>query len=322
MNNHNHIRSAPCPVCKVCGSSGVQKYKGIPDRLFSSPGLWSFRQCLDPKCGLMWLDPMPLEKDIYKAYQSYYTHGQDSQKKGWIQQPLMTHLFRMFLWLIFIHKERRDLDLMFLVGIKPGRLLEVGCGDGTRLRQLAELGWYVEGQEVDPVSVSIAKKTNFKIHLGPLEHLNLPNSSYDAIVMSHVIEHVHEPVKLLSECHRLLKKDGILVAVTPNIRSYGHKVFKSSWLHLDPPRHIMIYSQESLNQIARKAGFEHPISWTTSVKADGPLRSLQIVCGKQRSRLPVKAFCYFGALVLLPAARLVQLFDKDSGEECILKLRK
>jgi 2-polyprenyl-3-methyl-5-hydroxy-6-metoxy-1,4-benzoquinol methylase len=301
-------------------------YQGLPDRLFSAPGLWNLRQCQNKECGLMWLDPIPLEEDICKAYQSYYTHGDDAQKRSQPKKPItkiLTYLFRLFLRLTPIPKERIDLDRMFLGNIKPGKLLEVGCGDGARLARLATLGWSVEGQEVDPISASIAVQTGIKIHFGSLEKLGLPMASFDAIVMNHVIEHVHDPVKLLMECRRLLKPDGILVAATPNIRSYGHRIFKSSWRGLEPPRHILLHSQDSLHRIAQKAGFKNPTTWTTAANAHGLAQgSLEIMYGKQNPKSSIKALYYFVPTLFRLMARIVQIFDKDSGEECILRLKK
>lgn len=327
MPSENEIRSIPCPACRVCGAPGVLTYEGLSDRLFATPGLWDLKQCPNPLCGVMWLDPMPLEQDINKAYQSYYTHGKNSPQKSQSEKPLVqifTCLFRLFLRLTPIHSERKNLDRMFLWPIRRGKLLEVGCGDGSRLSRLADFGWSVEGQEVDPVSAAIAQKTSIKIHLGPLENLALQHASYDAIVMNHVIEHVHDPVKLLIECHRLLKKQGTFVVVTPNVRSYGHRVFKSNWRGLEPPRHILLHSRDSLRQVALKAGFKKPEVWTMAANASHfTLGSLQIIHGQNEPESLTNAFHrYVIPTLFLFMERIVQIFDRDSGEECVLMARK
>lgn len=326
MHDENEIRSIPCPNCKVCGSPGEPTYRGLQDRLFSASGLWNLTQCRNKECGLMWLDPMPLEEDIHKAYQSYYTHGENSHEKRFIEQPhttILNHILKLLLRLTPIYRERNDFNRMYLGSIKPGRLLEVGCGDGARLIRMAELGWSVEGQEVDPLSAAIAAKTGVKIHLGALENLNLPDTSYEAIVMNHVIEHVHDPLKLLMKCRRLLKSNGIFVAVTPNIHSYGHRIFKSHWRGLEPPRHILLFCQESLRRIAQNAGFENPTTWTTAANAHHfALGSLNIIYGNNNLGTSTKTLYYFGPKLFLLVARIIQTLDKDSGEECVLMLRK
>src|SRR5262249_28606919 len=72
---------------------------------------------------------------------------------------------------------------------------------------------------------------------------------------SHVIEHVHEPESLLRECHRILRPGGVLVAVTPNARSWCHRVFGEAWFGLEPPRHLVMFAPRPLQAAARRAGF-------------------------------------------------------------------
>ncbi len=68
------IRTRPCPNCYLCGEPGELLYDNLEDRLFDAPGKWTLRRCASQDCGLVWLDPMPLEKEISKAYSKYYTH--------------------------------------------------------------------------------------------------------------------------------------------------------------------------------------------------------------------------------------------------------
>jgi hypothetical protein len=84
MHNNDGIHTIPCPDCKICGSPGVSTYQGLQDRLFSTSGFWNLKKCSNAECGIMWLDPMPLESDIHKAYTSYYTHDGISPKENFI----------------------------------------------------------------------------------------------------------------------------------------------------------------------------------------------------------------------------------------------
>lgn len=69
------IRGRLCPNCYVCSGHGKLLYQNLTDRLFGAPGTWNLRKCPNQKCGTVWLDPMPLEEDLYKAYATYYTHA-------------------------------------------------------------------------------------------------------------------------------------------------------------------------------------------------------------------------------------------------------
>jgi 2-polyprenyl-3-methyl-5-hydroxy-6-metoxy-1,4-benzoquinol methylase len=144
----------------------------------------------------------------------------------------------------------------------------VGCGAGEPLGRFKALGWEVIGQEVDATATSGAeKRTGAHVHVGPVEDLVAQGQSFDAVVMNHVIEHVLDPVSLLASCRRLLKPGGQLVCVTPNTDSWGYRRFGKDWLFLDPPRHIVLFTQPALEATARKAAFTRLTVWSTCVNA-------------------------------------------------------
>lgn len=326
QEERSKIRAHICPDCYLCGRHGKILYAGLEDRFFGAPGKWNFKECSNPECGLIWLDPMPLEEDIGKAYQAYYTHKPCSHKKKKLNSKIilmkiLRSTFKGLMYVSLIRQERNRLNLMYLDKTKPGRMLEIGCGDGSRLNKIRSFGWKVEGQEVDPEAANNARNTyRLSVCLGPLNDLCLVESSYDAIIMNHVIEHLHDPVAVLRECHRLLAPNGILVVVTPNINSFGHRYFGHDCRSLDPPRHLHLFSPKNLNQVALKAGFQNYKIWTTAAKAQ------RIAEGSYQIQ---KNYFKKGALAWLSidiAAMLFQLwatavhtFRPDSGEECILK---
>ena len=284
--NDNEILTRLCPDCALCGARGESLYQDLKDRLFGVPGKWNLKKCLNPACGLIWLDPMPLEEDIGKAYINYYTHQDTNEDRN----RLRTRLFRFVkegYWakkygycndsvrgwnkllgdLIYLHPLRHaEIDMMVrYLPAQSGRLLDIGCGNGKWLEFMQNLGWLVEGIDSDRFAVDIAKNKGLPVHFGTLETQNYSDNHFDAITMNHVIEHVHQPFRLLLECKRVLKPAGSLVVVTPNGESWGHSLFRSAWLHLDPPRHLYVFSPRSLLRIAEKADFNN-IAISTTIR--------------------------------------------------------
>ena len=153
------------------------------------------------------------------------------------------------------------------------KLLEIGCGSGWQLEFLRQLGWTVEGLDLDATAVKVASARGLRVHLGSLNEQNFPENSFDAVVSSHVIEHVHDPVGLLKECRRILRPDGKLVIITPNVASWGHTWFRSNWLALDPPRHLHLFNATSLRRAAKDAGLTVSSLTTTVREADGLFRA-------------------------------------------------
>jgi len=268
------MRSEPSPTCYVCGEKGDWLYHDLRDRYFAAPGVWNLKRCKSASCGTVWLDPMPVKEDIGKAYQEYYTHsdaaGVEDNTRGrrLIRAIKAGHLVHAYgynsggsgplgLLAYFTPFRRASLDfaVMYLRFLSGGRLLEVGCGSGKMLKGMADLGWQVEGIDFDPVAVENSRRKGLKVGTGSLEDLQYPENWFDAITMSHVIEHVHDPLDLLKECRRILKPGGRLSLVTPNINSAGHRIYGRSWFHLDPPRHLRIFTAASLETLLQRAGF-------------------------------------------------------------------
>lgn len=84
----------------------------------------------------------------------------------------------------------------------------------------------VMGVEPDQEAVRIAREQfRLEIFQGTLEEARFPDDNFDAITLNHVIEHVTDPISLLTECRRILKPVGKLVVVTPNIWSPGARLF-------------------------------------------------------------------------------------------------
>lgn len=323
--NDNTIRARSCTDCYVCGARGKILYRDLRDRLFGLPGEWNLKTCSNPKCRLVWLDPMPLEEDIGKAYQNYYTHSEnnsDNQDKGLKETTISNfgQVYRAMLRVTPSHRERKKRSLMYLDQVTPGKLLEVGCGNGHLLAQMHARGWEVEGQEVDPKAAAYARDAyRFPVHLGALEELAFSDATFDAIIMNHVIEHVHDPIAFLMECYRVLKANGVLVAVTPNIESYGHKRFGSNWRGLEPPRHIHLFSSSSLHACAKKAGDGSIEIWTTPANVHAMfVSSRDIRTGDtQKTRIKWPLLLRYTSVVF----EFWELF-LGRGEELVLKVVK
>jgi len=286
------IRVQEAPSCLLCGTDGASLYSSLRDRLFDAPGEWHVKKCPNSACGLLWLDPMPSEEDVWKAYRNYYTHQEDkplppdtwprrayqdvkqgylARKYGYYREttPLWKRLMGFLLYLAPARRTYLDFNVMYLPAQPQGRLLDVGCGSGTQIEMMHSIGWSAEGVDHDAVAVKHARRKGLRVNLGTLEAQEYPEYHFDAVVMSHVIEHVHNPLRLMKECYRILKSGGRVVLVTPNGKSWGHRMFQDAWLGLDPPRHLHVFTPRSLCQLVERAGFQDLSVSTTVREADG-----------------------------------------------------
>ena len=278
QQSDNKIRAHSCLDCYLCGTQGQPLYQELQDRLFGVPGKWNLRKCSNLECGLVWLDPMPLEEDIGKAYKSYYTHTKttpsktlcqriyDAVRNGYLQSKLgytqsVGPYWYRYLWPIaYLHPggiEEIDRSVMFLPALTPtAKLLDIGCGSGQALVRMRAIGWEVEGVDFDSLAVEVAQLKGIPAHLGDLRAQVYQDSYFDAIYMGHVLEHVYDPVGLLRECYRVLKPGGTLVVLTPNTDSWGHKLFNQDWRGLEPPRHLYLFNSKTIRKALKDAKFD------------------------------------------------------------------
>ena len=279
-NDHsmtNTIKSFVRTNCIGCGCEGSIIYSGLSDRLFGAPGIWGTRKCSNTNCGMAWLDPLPETAEIHKLYQAYWTHGHPGTVPA--ANPEISSLGKRQLrrFLRYVLPWRRyalQSDSRYLEGMKPGRLLDVGCGMGEFAAGMAKLGWDAYGIDFDAAAISVAERqTGLKVEVGSLAEQNYPSESFDAITMSNVIEHVPDPVETFDECFRVLRKGGRLVIITPNINSSGHNIYGKNWRGLEVPRHLYLFSIQSLKHFARKAGFFEYQAFTSAGAVQSMLSS-------------------------------------------------
>ncbi len=272
------VRTVPCPLCPLCGNKGKVLHPNMQDRMSAIQGNWPIRQCANPDCGLCWLDPSPVESDIARFYTNYYTHDQSASKR-WFIVPLYSLFYtgyRMANYLPSVYlglsKAKSQIQHMFLQDLKPGKLLDVGCGNGSFVYRMHKLGWSATGIDFDSKAIENARaksEDGLTFLSTDLSGARFPDNSFDAVTMSHVIEHVPDPVGLLAESRRILREGGRLVVTTPNVESLGHEKFQDCWSGLDSPRHLRIFSLSALKECARRAGFNIMSASTSAAHADG-----------------------------------------------------
>lgn len=316
------IRSRAVQSCYVCGSPGTLIYGELTDSFFSAPGVWSFRKCAKEECGLIWLDPVPLEEDLHLAYEEYYTHGVTQRS---VLHGIASTAYGLgtgaLLSLLGIPQERRRSQRMFVSERGPGSLLDVGCGSGVLLARMQKRGWKVTGIDVDPAAVETAKqKYGVDAHAGVPADLVAKGRTFDIITSDHVIEHVVDPIDFLRQCRRLLHPGGRLVLKTPNAKSFGLKRYGGAWWGLDPPRHLRIFTVAALRQCAQQAGFTQVSSFTSSANADRIMGASRIIArlGKfEEMAVPrtEKIRSWLVRPILALRARIAWFMDDSSGEE-------
>ncbi len=139
---------------------------------------------------------------------------------------------------------------------KTRRLLDIGCATGLFLNVAKKFGWEVYGVEPSKWGVDFAKKEyGLDIFNGTLEEAKFQERFFDVISLLDVLEHVTHPKSLLKRVFSLLKKDGLLCIVTPNIESFIAKLLKEKWWHVRQA-HLFYFSLKTLQNLLSQTGFK------------------------------------------------------------------
>jgi len=300
------------PQCPVCGDPHRRlEQSEVTDKAFAAaPGAWSLHRCLG--CGILYLDPRPDRASIHLAYRNYYTHAAARSAEGLLSRlkRALTNGYRNRVFgthlrpaiaagsvvmplfperAAAIRREDRGLGR---AGAPGQRLLDVGCGNGQFLLWARELGWECHGVELDAAATRVAREQGISVLGSSLEELQPGTAgSFDAITLSHVIEHVHDPIDMLRRCRELLRPGGYLWLETPNTESLGYSRYGASWRGLETPRHLVLFNFASLCCSLERAGFERvqrlqPPDVTASVFTESAAMRLGRIAGKDTSPLP------------------------------------
>jgi SAM-dependent methyltransferase len=111
------------------------------------------------------------------------------------------------------------------------------------------------GLELDPGAVQSGRKLGLRVLHGSYEILNNYPSTFDCIIFSHVLEHLHNPIEALRSIKNALKIGGILLISCPNATSIVGEYFGRYWRGLEAPRHLAIPSLNFLRDYLTGMGF-------------------------------------------------------------------
>lgn len=277
-------RTQPVEACPLCGSPAKTKLFAIPDRLHGTPGEFAYSRC--GFCRTVFQDPRVIDEDLPLCYPGdYYTHAappavaevelptrhlpgaRDTIRNGIIGvvqgQPepgLAGGLGRVLAGMRRM-RERAFYDHVIdeLIPPRQGHLraLDIGCGSGKLMVALVRAGWDVEGVEWDPHAAEVARRTSGRpVQEGDFRRLDLPQGAFDLVVLSHVFEHLDDPVGGLRRLRELLAPGGRLVLFYPNPESLEARLFGDAWFPWDPPRHLVLPPGDAVAQAARRVGLK------------------------------------------------------------------
>jgi 2-polyprenyl-3-methyl-5-hydroxy-6-metoxy-1,4-benzoquinol methylase len=218
--------------CVVCDSSHLGRYLNpVVSRI-----PFQFFQCRD--CHYIFVLPPANTKEIYEEHSI-----PDLGVEQWNNH-----------YLSLINKHATN----------KGKLLEIGFGTASFLKLAHDNGWETYGADLSTPQVEHARNNlNLpNIVLGTVEEIAYPNDFFDVVAGFNFLEHVPDPRQSLGEIRRILKPDGVLVIMCPNIAGVFHSLMPEllgvndpleiTWV---PPHHLSYFSKTNLRLLIDSCGF-------------------------------------------------------------------
>ena len=228
--------------CPFCSSAEINAFSVIPHDVQGAGSSLSIKECLN--CGLAWQFPrFRTAAESVKILSRRY----EEQEQGSYCDP----------------QKRRavsGVELEFLESFveAPGKLLDIGAGDGTFVAQAAAHGWDCIG--LDPAArqnpeLRPSGPGSFTLIEGTLKDLD-PAQRFDAITMWDVIEHLDDPADVLTNALPFLKDTGILIVETGNYQSVDRIVSGADWWAYMAD-HRWYFAPPTVHQLLKKFGLEY-----------------------------------------------------------------
>lgn len=240
--------------CYMCGSSDKETVYAFP--------VYSLVRCLS--CGHSFTDPWPASDrllDFNLQNPAPYTRS-SRRNIATLVKSKIAEIIGDYPKAGVLRWSRKIIPRRLLAVSVPfvagGRILEVGPGAGELLDWLKDHGWNTWALDFSPRVTESLVARGHRAFTGDVEESKLDFlgvGSFDFIVLSNILEHLRDPVGVLSKIHPLLSDRGVLVACVPNIRSHASVVLGRSCTLLNIPRHLNFFSPDGLETILERAGY-------------------------------------------------------------------
>lgn len=142
------------------------------------------------------------------------------------------------------------------LGIKNGKILDVGAAAGFILKGFIDDGWQGEGIEPNKTMVDFANvNMGVKVSQSSLEEFE-SDEKFDCISLIQVIAHFYDLEKAILKLNSLIKDGGYLLIETWNRNSITARIFGWKWHEYSPPTVIHWFTRKDLVTYLENAGFK------------------------------------------------------------------
>jgi SAM-dependent methyltransferase len=193
------------------------------------------------------LSPQPTERELSDVYSSQYFLDEGHEDATQIVSNLKRATAALYLQQLVADESKPQ--------TQPS-LLEIGCGMGEFLLEAQSKGFSVSGLEVTDHLVDFAnRRLGFPgVRKAYLESSGFDKQSFDVVVMFDVIEHVRNPLDVMTRVNGLLRESGRFFIATPSLDSWSATLLGRNWMEYKV-EHLWYFNRNAMQLLLEKAGF-------------------------------------------------------------------
>jgi SAM-dependent methyltransferase len=236
------------------------------------------------------MNPQPLPEEVSRRYGGEYLEYELANEGPFLALQLLA-LEDAGFWDIEGELKSR--------GSGRPRVLDTGCAAGALLAELRGRGWDCTGVEICRAEAEYARRERkLDVRGLALEENRFPAACFDAVLASHLIEHLNSPAAFVSEARRILAPGGSFLVTTPNIGGFQARLFGGRWRSAIFD-HLYLFSVKTLSRLLTQQGFviERIVTWGGLAAGTAPAPVKRLF-----DRLAKK--CGFGDVMLIRARRI------------------
>jgi len=236
LENKNNFVEIPCPACQ----------NNDTDYSFNKNG---FNLVTCKKCETLFINPRPTMDMLVKYYQNSKAINYWAEKI----YPSSQENRRLC---ISTPRAKKITNICLEQKISTQVLFDVGAGDGSFCEEIKKIGVFEKVIAIEPSHKNATVCRNKGLNTIEKNIENVHNiQKADVITNFELIEHLFCPEDFIKACKKNIKKNGLLIITTPNIKGFDLLTLKKLSNNIGGPNHLNYFNIKSISILLKKCGF-------------------------------------------------------------------
>lgn len=231
--------------CRICGTTLNDDVILLKEKMFGTGEAFEYIKCSG--CNCMQIRNIP--QNLGKYYPpEYYSFNKITGKRT-LKNKLKQRIYNLLSIIkndFYRQPPFRDFEINY--NDRRRKILDIGCGDGYLLNELKQYG-FSNLTGIDPYINKEIILRGFRLLKNTVEQCE---GKYDLVMSHHSLEHMRDPHLFFKHVARLLETNGRLILRIPIFPNYIWDKYGTDWIQLDPPRHLIIFSLDTIEFLSEK----------------------------------------------------------------------